>query len=160
MNWAAPLIALLFSAQTALALSCRPITVEDIFNQAADAPESYVVVQGVLKFDMRKLPKSHPVPPRQTQPTNLIAARITGMSLGMTGFKQAFQQPVTLNAACFGPWCSHPQSGVPYLTFLRQTADGYHLDITPCGGFAIANPSQQQLTTVTKCLRQGRCPAP
>lgn len=142
----------------ALALSCLAPSVERSFQQFNDAAESYVVVHGRLTFDRTKLPKSDfdtQTPPKMT----MIPAMLTGKSLNHMGFKVPFDQQITLEVACYGPWCGSAQDGGDVLGFLRRDAGGYALEINPCGGGAFWEPPGKMLRAVKRCFRGGNCTA-
>lgn len=140
----------------ALALSCIEPSVERSFQEYSDASETYVVVHGRLTFDSDKLPKSDfetQITPRMTK----IPSLLIGKSLNRQGFALPFDHRITLEVACFGPWCGTAQDGGDVLAFLRKEADGYALAITPCGGGAYRGPSGKMLRAVEQCFRGGEC---
>ena len=94
----------------ALALSCLPPDVAETYRRAAEAEETYIVVQGRLKFDPARLPSTDMIPQQKPAHT-LIPARLTGQALTKGGFDQAFDRAITLDVQCFGSWCAsagHP----------------------------------------------------
>ncbi|QYX56266.1 hypothetical protein K1T73_14570 [Roseovarius sp. SCSIO 43702] len=142
----------------ALALSCMPHDVAQVFQRADEAEAVYIVVHGRLTFDESRLPEVDMSNQQATPPHTRIPARITGKSLGKDGFTRDFSAPVTLDAQCFGPWCAQPRSGVQYLAFLARDADGsYDLAADPCGGDLFGEPTAQQLETVKTCFTGGPC---
>ena len=144
-------------AGPALALSCLRPDVVRTYQSAAAAEEAYVVVQGTLDFDGRRLPKADASDRADTPPSTRIPARITGQALTRTGFDQTFDREITLDLLCFGPWCAGAKSGIPYLAFLRKTDTGYVLQLDPCGGFGFAEPTGEMLTRVEGCYRGRAC---
>lgn len=138
-----------------LALSCIKPEVSNSFREAVAATEDYVVVYGILKFDDRLKPKP--------DFTNVdggnveIPARLEGKALNKSGFRADFAQDITLELACFGPWCGDAVSGVKYLAFLRQTGRKYVLTADPCGNWAFQDASRAQLEQARQCMR-GNCP--
>ena len=151
------LVAIMLPMQAA-ALSCIRPSVERSYTEVAAAKESYVVAKGRLTFDQRKLPPDDngPVkPPKLTR----IEARLVGSSLSSKGFNVPFDQPVTLEVACYGPWCGRAESGGQVLAFLKRSKSGYALDINPCGGRSFADPKAKMLKQVVQCHKGGRCKA-
>jgi len=141
----------------AFALSCMRPDVARTYQEAADAEEAYIVVHGRLDFDESRLPKTDMANQQATPPDTLIPARIDGKAMSFDGFTIPFTREITLNAQCFGPWCTGAASGTDYLAFLKKGADGYLLSLTPCGGFGFANPSDAALEKVHSCFRGDDC---
>lgn len=152
-----PVLSALFSllASTAFALSCMPHDVAQVYREAAESDTRYFVVLGILTFDKHKLPETDWDNQAQTPPDTRIPARIKGTSLGAGGFQKAFEGQITLNAQCFGPWCSSAISGAQYLAFVN--ADSLELVVTPCGGYGFANPTQETIERLLRCHRGGAC---
>lgn len=142
----------------ALALSCLAPSVERSFAQFDAAEESYVVVHGRLTLDEKALPKGMTVdrnPPAMT----FVPARLRGQSLTLAGFTLPYDQKLTLEVACIGPWCGAARNGEDVLAFVRKDAEGYALAISPCGGAVFGTPKPEQLKQVEMCLREGNCTA-
>ena len=158
----APAVALTLAmapAGPALALSCVPHDVADVYTQAAEAEEAYIVVHGRLHFDGSRLPETDLSNQQAIPPETRIPARITGKALSRNGFDMAFDRRIMLNVQCFGPWCAGAVPDTECLAFLRKTASGYRLSVTPCGGFGFAKPSAAMLDTVIGCFRGAPCKA-
>ncbi len=151
------LVVAMLSSGQALALSCMPHDLPRTYAEAAQSDESYIVVHGTLTFDEAKLPIVDYERQDQIPPHTLIPAQLRGKSLSDDGFSNVFDKPVTLDIQCFGPWCAGAKSGMPYLTFLQKTPEGYTMSLTPCGGFGFAEPSQKMLQKVTQCFNDGPC---
>lgn len=150
-------MALILPMQAA-ALSCLRPSVERSYAQVAAAQETYVVAEGRLTFDARKLPRDSSgsvKPPELTR----ISARLVGKSLSSNGFSVPFDQPVMLEVACFGPWCGRAETGGQVLAFLKRSKGAYTLQINPCGGRAFANPKAKMLKQVLACHTRGNCKA-
>ncbi|MFC6635922.1 hypothetical protein GV827_05260 [Sulfitobacter sp. JBTF-M27] len=142
----------------ALALSCLAPSVERSFAQFDAAEETYVVVHGRLTLDEKKLPKNLGLdrkPPRLT----ILPGRLRGSSLTKAGFVLPFDQELSLEVSCIGPWCGSARNGEDALAFVRKDADGYALAISPCGGAVFGNPKPEMLKQVRTCLRTGTCTA-
>ena len=150
-------LALTLAAGPALALSCLPSDLARTYHQAAEAEEVYVVVTGRLIFDEGKLPVVDYNNQQNTPQNTFIPARLTGQSLTLNGFDTGFDQEITLNAKCFGPWCASPVSDVSYMAFLERRATGYMLDLDPCGGMAFPEPSAALQEEVLQCFQGGPC---
>lgn len=146
----------LFSAGPVFALSCVQPNVADSFREAVAASEDYVVVYGILKFDDRLKPEPDfsSIDAEGTK----IPARLEGKALNKSGFRADFMQDVTLDLACFGPWCGDAKSGVKYLAFLRKSGSEYVFTADPCGSWAFQDASRAQLEQARQCMR-GNCPA-
>lgn len=143
----------------ALALSCMAPSVERSFARFAEAEETYVIVHGRLTLDVKALPKGMSAdrdPPKMTR----IPAKLVGRSMGRNGFDLPFDQAVTLEVSCLGPWCGSARNGEDVLAFVRKSDNGYALAITPCGGSVFGAPKPSQLRLVKQCFRKARCPSP
>lgn len=148
------LVCLIFPMQ-ALALSCMKPSVTRTFKEIHAAPEIYIVVEGRLTLDAHKLPETNVENP-SAPPLTRVPATLSGTSMTGAGFDAPFSQAITLEVACFGPWCGGAQNGMEVLAFLRKTATGYALAIDPCGGHVF--PNQKKLRRqVLRCFKGGAC---
>ncbi|MEW9918230.1 hypothetical protein AB2B41_01325 [Marimonas sp. MJW-29] len=153
---AALLLLALIAPAPALALSCLAPSVERSFARFDAAEEEYVVVHGRLTLDERDLPEgmiAEPPPPAMTH----VEAKLRGSSLTREGFKLPFEQAITLEVACLGPWCGSAQNGEDVLAFVRKDADGYAIAVGPCGGSIFGTPKPEMLKAVLACLRDQNC---
>ncbi|MGC1495299.1 MAG: hypothetical protein WA790_05780 [Sulfitobacter sp.] len=140
----------------ALALSCVAPSVERTYEYAQKSSATYVVVHGKVTFNDRKLPREGSTsqnPPKMTK----ISATLSGRSLSKSGFSTPFQQAITLEVACFGPWCGSGENGMDVLAFLKKGKGGYTLAIDPCGGEVFVNPQPAKLKKVESCFKRGQC---
>ncbi len=147
-----------FAPMPAVALSCLAPSVENSFARYDAADDNYVVVHGRLTLDNSLIPNGmngEQSPPKITK----VPAELIGSSLSSSGFVVPFDQPLTLELFCIGPWCGNAQNGEEVLAFVRKDADGYSLAISPCGGAAFPAPKPAMLRRVTQCLVNNDCPA-
>lgn len=149
----AGLIALI--AGQAAALSCRRPDLVDAFKRASDANDTYYVLYGALDFDPRLMPEgngtndvSEPAP---------IPAFFRGNGISDTGFNLRFDQTVTLQPVCAGPWCGTAAPHTPVLAFVRVVGSELLLEVGPCGGQLFQEPSADDLSAMVQCLN-GNCP--
>lgn len=145
-------------AGPALALSCLAPAVERSYQRFDAAEELYVVVHGRLTLDEKQMPKGmtqDPPPPERT----LIAAHLRGASLRASGFDLPFEHDLTLEVTCLGPWCGGARNGETVLAFVRKDADGYILNVSPCGGSIFERPRAETLRAAQQCLNGGACEA-
>lgn len=152
------LVLALLSPMPALALSCLPPSVERSYAEFDAAEETYVVVLGRLTLNTKRLPKGMKVdrqPPRLTR----VDGKLHGHSLTSAGFSLPFEQNVTLEVACFGPWCGGAKNGENVLAFVRKDPEGYAVAINPCGGSVFGQPKPAMLKKVRKCFAQKDCSA-
>ena len=152
------IVAVLLAPLPAFALSCLPPSVERSYAQADASKDDYVVVHGRLTLDMDRLPRrrsNDQQPPEMTQ----IKGALIGMSLSQAGFKLPFDHEVTLEVACFGPWCGSAKNGEDVLAFVRKDGARYTLEINPCGGNVFGEPKRKMLKAVERCMRKGGCSA-
>jgi len=138
----------------ASALSCLRPDIERSYGEVAASDDSYVVVQGRLTLNEKKLPKSHS---QATPEVVLVKAHLTGKSLGRTGFAVPFERDVTLEVACFGPWCGTAKNGEEILAFVRRDRGRYVVEVSPCGGRVFTNPQPKMLRQVEQCFIAGSC---
>lgn len=150
-------LALVCAPLQALALSCLPPSVARSYLEADAAEDSYVVVKGYLQFDTRALPKTHATKQRKVPQMTHIPARLQGRSLSEAGFKLPFDRQVTLEVACFGPWCGGAPVKSEVLVFVRRDVDGFAIGLNPCGGFLFVQPKPAQIKQVERCRRGGTC---
>ncbi|MFK7939365.1 MAG: hypothetical protein AB8B82_08305 [Roseovarius sp.] len=141
-------------ASPVLSLSCLPPDVVASYGTAAEAEERYIVVHGTLRFNQGLLPKAIG---NDSPPSTRIKAHFSGKSLSQAGFINAFDRDITLDVACFGPWCAGASSGEEYLLFLRKDVTEYTYAADPCGRFGFARPTPEMLRQVTQCISGGPC---
>lgn len=146
----------MFAPLPALALSCVAPLVERTFHEAKEAAAEYLIVHGRLTLDQRKLPSdgtTHSNPPKMT----MVPATLNGLSLNKSGFHVPFDQNITLEVACFGPWCGSVANGADVLAFVRRDNGHYALGINPCGGHVFAPAKPAQLKQAKQCFTGGVC---
>ncbi|MFD2738278.1 hypothetical protein ACFSUD_01715 [Sulfitobacter aestuarii] len=145
----------------AAALTCMPHSLEATYQEAMAAEEIYHVVHGRLTFDPQRLPKVDLTRQQDIPPLTRLAARLEGMALAEQGFKLPFERDITLEAACYGPWCASAETGQDVLAFVRKTPEGHVLETNPCGGFLFSTPKPALLRKVQACFAGENCePAP
>lgn len=153
------LLALCLAAPVpASALSCLVPEVERSFATYDAAEENYIVVHGRLTLDRKAMPEgmtTSPPPPEMT----VVPGHLSGSSLTGDGFSLPFEQDVTLEVACIGPWCGGVGNGEDVLAFVRKDADGYALSVNPCGGALFETPKLEMLKQVEACMVSRDCKA-
>lgn len=150
------LICAVFAPVPALALSCMAPSVVDSYGRYEASEDIYVVVHGRLTLPEKKLPKGlsgDQNPPHMTR----VLAKIGGKSLGKSGFTLPFEKDVTLEVACIGPWCGSVRNGEDVLAFLRKDAEGYALEVSPCGGAVFAVPKPAMIKQARQCMIRQNC---
>ncbi|WP_415922211.1 hypothetical protein [Tateyamaria sp. SN6-1] len=140
------------------ALSCTPWGVTDAYLSADASPRDHIIVRGALQFDERLWPQVDLNRQDETPPLTLIPGRIEGHAFSRNGPDVPFAIDVTVQVACFGPWCAGPAQG-DVLAFVERTDDGHAVSFDPCGGTVFARPTADQIKAVTRCLKGRRCPA-
>jgi hypothetical protein len=143
----------------AQALSCLAPSVARSYQEYDAAEERYLVVHGRVTLDQDLLPKNGQgtkQPPELTE----VPGRLVGKSLSKEGFELPFEQDVTLEVACYGPWCGSVENGTDLLAFVRKDAEGYAIDVNPCGGAAFAVPKPEMLKQAKACMNGGPCEVP
>ena len=136
-------------AGEASALSCLRPEVTRAFADADASEERYVVVLGTLTFDQSALPTD-----TMTGEETQVPARFEGMSLTEDGFTVPTARDVTLLASCAGPWCGTATAGQEILAFMSAD-DGYVIEVDACFSQVFAEPTPEQIDTVTGCMADG-----
>lgn len=149
----AAMIALI--AGQASALSCMRPDPVSAYQQAADAQGVYYVLYGALDFDAIELPKGVENNPRAPAP---ISAMFHGNGLSPEGFNLRFDQPVTVQPICAGPWCGQVAPHTAAIVFVQALDDHLLLEVGPCGGQVFEQPSQADLDAMVQCAN-GNCPS-
>lgn len=135
------LVAALAGATEAAALSCMAPDVRRSFRDAQAAPETYVIVQGMLTMQ---------------NPNRSRVGRLEGHMATRDGFTRPFSARVRLRHTCLGPWCGSVSPGA-VLAFVQRNGDGYLIQEGPCSGNVFYSPTEQQIRQVIRCLRGGAC---
>ena len=154
----AGLVAVAMPMQAA-ALSCLAPSLQRSFTEANAGPETYIVVSGRVTLDAAKLPRSGGTAKPPAEMTK-VPARLIGKSMSKSGFTRPFDKPITLEVACYGPWCGAISSGQDVLAFVKRDTGSYAIDINPCGGRAFPNPTARNLEEVLGCFRGAACSVP
>ncbi|TNF22735.1 MAG: hypothetical protein EP318_03025 [Rhodobacteraceae bacterium] len=141
----------------AQALTCLPQDVARTYHEAAESDDRYLIVLGEVRFDAAHLPETDLTRQGDTPPDTRIPARLTGRALSRGGFLHPFDREIVLNAQCFGPWCAGAVSGARYLAFVNLDRQVPEVTVTPCGGFAFAEPTARMERQVLACLNGGVC---
>lgn len=152
-------LALIFSliAVPAFALSCMPYNAVHAYLDADGDVAPYLIVLGRLTFDDTQLPHVDWRKPDEVRPDNRFTANLVGHSLTRQGFVTPFQDEITLNVQCAGPWCGGLDDDKDHLTFLKMTDGGLLLETGPCGGFAFVDPDPKVLSRIKACIRGEKC---
>jgi len=153
VKWFLVALTLLTGSQAA-ALSCLRPDVAEAFNTAASSDDAYVVVHGRFKF---ATPPSRDTGNINAQREVSYTAQFDGRYLAEDGFRTAPPLSVTVTHTCTAAWCGQLTAGVQTLAYLKQSATGYSIDVSPCGGQAFAEPSRQDLARVEACMRGDQC---
>lgn len=144
----------------ALALSCMPWQVENAYQQAQESDDLYVVVHGELSFEQAEFPVTDWSRQEEVPPETRLRAKIDGDQMGSGGARAGVSQDLTFVVTCAGPWCPQATSGETVLAFLRETTDGFALELGACGGMMFARPDDDMLSRAQTCLDGGACTAP
>lgn len=150
-------ISLLMAPIQASALSCLPQSIEAAFTSADEAKAEYIIVRGALAFDTGALPEVDFSRQQETPPMTRIEAVLSGKSLTSAGFSVPFDQQVTLEVACYGPWCAKPLSGSDVLAFVEDGPDGFTVATNPCGGYLFDTPKPALIRKLEACFAGAEC---
>ena len=142
------------------ALSCMPYGLPEALHDVSTSKDGYIAVTGTLSFEEDKLPFPDWDNQQDTPPLTKIKANFKGKVLGRTGFKKSFSTALIINVHCYGPWCAGAKSNKQVLAFLKQSPNGYSLEISPCGDHLFYKPSKADLNTVKRCYLAKQCPKP
>jgi len=155
----AGICAALIIATTPLhALQCSPYGLPEALKEVDQSTDKYIAVTGKLSFDEKELP--FPDADFNTPEQTKVSARINGKVLSRAGFKDRFNQPLTMSIDCLGEWCYQPRDKSRVLVFLKQTAQGYTLRLNPCVSHLFLEPSKAYLRDTQRCFLSEQCPAP
>jgi hypothetical protein len=144
------------SASQAVALSCLPWSHLDAWAAAAESDRTYLVARGTLLFDEGDLPQTDWEDQAATPPLTRVEAFFSGDQLGRNGFQRPLDAAVTLEVACYGPWCARLPAGVEIIVFLERREGALMLETNPCGGFALPATTEAE-RDLQACMR-GTCP--
>ncbi len=144
----------------AIALSCTPHSVEAAYQQAEADQAHFVIVRGILDFDAGELPIGGVENHSSTEPLTRVKARLSGSALSQKGFSSPFNNAVTLEVACYGPWCARPQAGQDVLAFVRLGAGDGVIATNPCGGYLFDTPVPAVIRAVKSCFAGKACTPP
>mgnify|MGYP005997591419 CR=1 FL=1 len=147
-------LCLAMSASTASALSCRAPDASAGYSRAMKAPESYVVVDGRISYDLQIFGSGKG---RKTSDGDRTTARMVGKRLGRSGFTTPFASEIILVAHCVGRWCGGLASGERYTAFLRETAGKLELHLEPCAYWVFPASNKAVKRTIERCHVQGGC---
>lgn len=157
MKWLGLVGLMVLAANQAAALSCIPPDPVAAYQKAAAAPDTYYVLYGAFAFDTKAAPKGTDgmAEPAKQAP---ISAMFRGNGLSKTGFNLRFDQMITIQPVCVGPWCGAVSPHTPALAFVRADGDQLIAEVGPCGGHIFLNPSQGDLDNIVQCIN-GNCPS-
>lgn len=127
------------------------------YAEAAGAEAAYVVVHGKLDFDPAEMPPSETTDPAPEG--RELRATLHGKGLTEAGFDTPFTRSLTLEAQCLGAWCAQAEPGIEVLAFVEKRDEGYRLVLTPCGGMAFQEPTDEDLDRVVACYQGSACEA-
>ncbi|MGB2203230.1 MAG: hypothetical protein ACPH5G_18010 [Pseudooceanicola atlanticus] len=139
----------------AQALSCMvPDTVRS-YQRAAEAEESYVVVNGVLDHKVGAVTLGR----KDGDPPIEFEADLSGNYLNQEGFIEPFAQRVTVVLNCVSAWCATlPPAGEEVLAYVRQTDEGdFFIDAQPCTMNLFVTPTRDDVLRVVACHKGERC---
>ena len=142
------------------ALSCLPYGLPEALAEIDGSEDGYVAVTGKLSFNKNKLPKPDFENQGHTPELIKIKARLSGKALSRSGFTTPFNTPLTLQVHCLGEWCAGAGQTSNVLVFLKQTNQGYTLDLSPCGDHLFSEPTKKDLKTVQRCYLSEQCSEP
>ena len=143
--------ALALVAGQAQALSCPAPDPVNTFNMANASDLPYIALAG-------RITVTGPVPSEMTGPLTL-PARLTGYGLAEEGFTAAFDEEISLNVTCAGPFCGFLPGTEPVLVFARVDEGAPVVDLAPCGEWVFPAPDAALTETLAACLRGEACSA-
>ena len=147
-------LALLMSANGALALSCMRPDVLTSYKAAAEASERYVVVSGVMAHDTPQSEQAQTGNPKVVS----FTSRLVGRYLQDDGFMGEFDAPVQVTLNCVSEWCATmPPQRASVLAFVQMKNDGFVLDVQPCQRWLFQDPEPEQMVALFDCHTSGNC---
>ncbi len=153
--------AMMLGAGEAAALSCMVPNLGWDFNRLVEVPDMYYVALGTLSTE-------DPVPdiPLLEQTEGVMdrtgirfTYTFTGQFLGLGGLGRQVSEEVTVEVVCLSVWCGwFPPSDTEMIMFLREDEDeSLSLEIGPCGGPLLPEPSVAQVAAIRRCMDAGTC---
>ncbi|MEL7114236.1 MAG: hypothetical protein AAGP08_01375 [Pseudomonadota bacterium] len=143
-------LALCLSAGQAVALSCKPPTVQEAFAFAHEAAEEYVPVLGRFEGTVPRSEKAPKVDQR-------YQARFVGVGLTRRGVEIPIDVSVDVHEQCIASWCPSLPSDMELLTFLRRDGAQHFFDIDACWSSAFLQPTTAQVEQMQTCLKHLAC---
>ncbi|MCF6444739.1 hypothetical protein [Nereida sp. MMG025] len=143
-------------SEPAFALSCLRPDVARSYQAAASSADQYVILLGTFAMDRKALQPKQLRDPNKAKSVT-VSAQFSGKFLSREGFVKDWAGSVQVTSECFGSWCAGAPAAGQMLAFVEKTDDGYALKLSPCGGFAFANPSPAMLDVVKSCHSGGPC---
>jgi hypothetical protein len=160
LTLATAVTATVFTASTAVALTCIVWDAATVYRAAADAPDRYVIARGsfirtgpdVVIEDRAEA--GYDLPDPFTYPAQFI-----GDLASRVGFRTPANLEVQVQVGCVASWCGWELTeGEPMLVFLQVDENrDYSLEIGPCPYWAISNPLQEDLDQIVDCMNGGPC---
>jgi hypothetical protein len=148
--------------QQAAALSCIETTPQGMFQQAAQAEDSYAIFVGRLDFDPQAFPPASITLNDEADAPGPFAAELAGRQMGPDGALGAPNRiSLVVAPACAGVWCPGLEPASRILTFARQAEDGtFVIDFDACYGWVLVDPTDEAIAAVGACVRGETCDAP
>jgi hypothetical protein len=140
-------------AGPALALSCLPASVDNLYAQAAQASASYVPVVG--RLDQIYIDFA---PPREggLPAGGQGRAVFTGNYVSAAGALVPWSTPVVVEVTCAASWCGSAPASEPFLGFLRVEGTTYHFTSDACPT-VIYQPTAAEQARLQACMRGADC---
>lgn len=148
-------IILALLAQPVLGLSCLPPSVEQMYSNAEASEDAYIGVLGVISplEDFKEPDKTRLQQPKDT----VFAAQFSGHSFTFSGGLQDLKTKTKVVLQCAGPWCAQLGKDTNYLTFINMSQPTPTIEIGPCYGNAISDPTLKQIVAMRRCFIDKGC---
>lgn len=143
-------------AAPAVALTCIRPDAARLYTRAAEAESSHVIVEGRLTLDPGRLPRTDKTVPGPEDPVSL-PARLEGRALGPEGFERRFDRAIRVEASCIGPWCPRLAPVTRLIAAPRVEDGAYVLPLDACMGWAMTDPTPEDLSRIKSCHDGGAC---
>lgn len=139
--------ATLLGAGPAPALSCMRTDFDIVLKRAHVSEDTYGVFYGSIDVDEASMPsRDAKLSPFTT------SARFKGQAVYAGGLGQPFEQKMTVEVQCSGPWCGDIRDGENQLFFARLEGDRMVFEANACGSWMLGETSSKEVEEAARAI--------